>query len=332
MPAEWKMHKIVSVYKSGDKTYVKNYRPISHICVVSKVLERLIYDKIINSVSNCITQYQFGFQRNASTQQQLLIYFNQLIYIDFRKAFDSVPHNELLVKLWNLGITGTLWNRFSYYLNNRTQCISVDNQLSKTLPVISGVPQGSILDPLLFLIFINDLPSVITAQLFEFADDTKCFRQILSTLDIELIQKDLNSLFNWSVNNLLSFNLAKFVFMSFHRKFNSIYNVNGHTIIESSSCKDLGIVLTNSLTWQDHYEMISSKATKSLCLLRRVFKDSECAQAHKSLYITLVRSKVLYCSTLWRPYLLKDIESLEKYSEEPPNLFYLIIIQTTYLG
>ena len=119
MPAEWEMHKIVAVYKSGDNTSVKNYCPISLLCVVSKVLERLIYDKIINSVSNCITQYQFGFQRNASTQQQLLIYFNQLItsneeidtiYIDFRKAFDSVPHNELLVKLWNLGITGTLWN------------------------------------------------------------------------------------------------------------------------------------------------------------------------------------------------------------------------------
>ena len=109
MPTEWKMHKIVAVYKSGDKTSVKNYRPISLlICVTSKVLERLIYDKIINSVSNCITQYQFGFQRNASTQQQLLIYINQLItsneeidtiYIDFRKAFDSVPHNELLVKI-----------------------------------------------------------------------------------------------------------------------------------------------------------------------------------------------------------------------------------------
>ena len=112
--------------------------------------------------------------------------------------------------------------------------------------------------------------------------------------------------------NLLSFNLAKFVFMSFHRKSNSTYNVNGHTIIESSSCKDLGIVFTNSLTWQDHYEMISSKAYKSHGLLCRVFKDSECAQAHKSLYITLVRSKLLYCSTLWRPYLLKDIESLEK--------------------
>ena len=150
------------------------------------------------------------------------------ILTQFTLTYGSVPHNELMVQLWNLGITGTLWNWFSYYLNNRIQCVSVDNQLSKTLPVISGVPQCSILGPLLFLAFINDSPSAITSQLFEFADDTKCFKQMLSTLDIELLQKDLSSLFNWSVNNLLSFNLETFVFMSFHHKFNSTYNVSGH--------------------------------------------------------------------------------------------------------
>ena len=266
LPSEWKTHKIIPVFKSGDKTSVANYQPISLLCVISKVLERLVYDKVINTIAPSITPHQFGFQSNASTQQQLLIYFHQLItsreeidtiYIDFRKAFDSVPRNELLVKLWNIGITGTLWNWFNSYLSNRSQCVSVENHLSDCLPVISGVPQGSILGPLLFLIFINDLPSTIISQLLKFADDTKCFRQIISILDIQQLQEDLNSLFNWTINNHLSFNLSKFVFMSFHHKFNSQYIRNDHIINESPSCKDLGIIFTNSLSWRKHYEMIS---------------------------------------------------------------------------
>jgi len=165
------------------------------------------------------------------------------IYIDFQKAFDSVPHNELLMKLCREH--SNLWNWFNCYLQSRTQCVSMGNHLSNILPMLSGVPQGSILDPLLFLVFIN----VITSQILEFADDTKCFRQIISAADIKCLQEDLNSVFNWSVHNLLSFNLSKFIFMSFHRKFNSEYTINGHTIKESSSCKDLGIVFTNTLIW-----------------------------------------------------------------------------------
>ena len=137
-----------------------------------------------------------------------------------------MPHNELLVKLWNIGITGTLWNWFNSYLSNRSQCVSVENRLSDCLPVISGVPQGSMLGSLLFLIFINDLPSTIISQLLEFADDTKCFRQIISILDIQQLQEDLTSLFNWIINNHLSLNLSKFVFTSFHHKFNSQYIIN----------------------------------------------------------------------------------------------------------
>jgi len=318
LPSEWKIHKIIPVYKSWDKSSVANYWPISVLCVISKVLERLVYNKVIDTIATSITPHQFGFQRNASTHQQLLIYFHELItsreqidtiYIDFQKAFDSVPHNKSMVKLWNIGITGTLWNWFNCYLSNRTQYVSIGNCLSNYLPVISGVPQGSILGPLLFLIFINDLPSTIISQIFEFADDTKCFRLITSKSDIQQLQHDLNSLFNWTLNNHLSFNLSKFVFMSFHHKFSSLYNVNGHVISESSSCKDLGVIFTKSLSWREHYQMITAKPITHLdCYVG----FSHCPQAQKFLYISLVRSKLLYCSTLWRPHLLKDIELVEK--------------------
>ena len=122
-----------------------------------------------------------------------------------------MPHNELLVKHTNIGITGTLWKWFESYLSNGSQCVSISNSLSNCLPVLSGVPQGSILGPLLFLVYINDLPSVISSSntfIFAIADDTKCFKTIKTESDIQLLQNDLTSLTHWGDNNHLSFNIA----------------------------------------------------------------------------------------------------------------------------
>ena len=160
IPADWKLHKIIPVYKSGDKSNLRNYKPISLLCNISKILESLIYNKVIEFIHKSISSHQFGFQKHKSTLQQLLKYFNDLcisnnptdtIYVlDFTKAFDSVSHNELLLKLWSMGITGNLWKWFECYLTNRIQRVSVNNYLSTPLPVISGVPQGSILGPYCF--------------------------------------------------------------------------------------------------------------------------------------------------------------------------------------
>ena len=168
VPTGWKVHKIVPVFKAGDPSSVKNYRPISLLSNISKVLERLVFNKIISHVNTSISPLQFGFTEESSTLQQMLLFIDSIvnhpsqtdvIYLDISKAFDTVSHGILLSKLWHFGISGSLWAWFKNYLFNRYQRVSINNNLSHTLPVISGVPQGSILGPVLFLICMNDITS-----------------------------------------------------------------------------------------------------------------------------------------------------------------------------
>ena len=219
LPRDWKIHKIIPVFKSGDLTQVKNYRPISLLCNISKVLERIIYNKLINHVSCQINPAQFGFMQNRSTTQQLLIFLSNAftvhyqmdaIYLDISKAFDTICHAHLLQKLSMYNISGNLWLWFKNYLTNRFQFVSINNSHSYLLPVISGVPQGSILGPLLFILYMNDLPDAIHwSRALLFADDTKCFKHIKSPDDEQSLQNDLHNLASWSVASHLSFNPSK---------------------------------------------------------------------------------------------------------------------------
>ena len=207
LPSEWRTHLIKPIFKSGNRNSVRNYRPISLLSEVSKVLESLVYNGIVDFVTNSISVHQFGFLRGRSTLQRLLIFFSTLLgsssqtdvlYLDFKKAFDSVTHNELLHKLWNFGITDSLWLWVRAYLTNRRQCVSVGQSISNTLPVISGVPQGSLLGPLLFLVFINDLPSTLsTTMMLLSADDAKCLMPIFTLQDCSFLQSDLSRLSTW---------------------------------------------------------------------------------------------------------------------------------------
>ena len=158
-----------------------------------------MYKKIIDFINNSISFFQLGFLKGCSTLQQMLLLFNAIlssdsqvhvIYLDFQKAFDSVAHNELLLKLWNFGICDNLWHWMRAYLSCCQQYVSVGQSRSGVLPVLSGIPQGSILGPLLFLIFINDLPSALSSSLvLLFADDAKCFMSVSSQSDCLLLQK-----------------------------------------------------------------------------------------------------------------------------------------------
>ena len=327
IPDEWKCHLITPVHKSGDRSMVKNYRPISLLCVVSKVLERIVYDHTVGFIKNQISSLQFGFLRKRSSIQQLLIFLNiihssinsnsqcDVIYLDFGKAFDTVAHNELLVKLWSFGITGNLWNWFKVYLTGRRQSVAITNCCSEFLPVVSGVPQGSILGPLLFLVFINDiLECTSDSSLLLFADDTKCLKPIYDPVDCSLLQSDLDKLSLWSKQWKLSFNESKCTLVTFHSKLPVIphsYHINDQVIANCKQHKDLGVLMANDLSWSAHLQFITARAYKMLGLLRRSFSSSGSSSAMKSLYLSLVRSRVIYCSQVWRPFLLKDINILE---------------------
>ena len=165
IPNQWCIHCIIPIYKSGDKSSVNNYRPISLLCILSKVLGRIIYNCIMSFLSNNFTIHQFGFLPGRSALQQLILFTEKLfngkcnntavdvIYMDFKKAFDSVSHNALLCKLRSLGITGALHNWLTTYLKTRTQCVSIGSKCSNYCTVLSGVPQGSILGPLIWNIY-----------------------------------------------------------------------------------------------------------------------------------------------------------------------------------
>ena len=204
-----------------------------------------------------INPAHFGFLQNRSTAQQLLSFLsnafndrNQLdvIYLDISMAFDTVSHPHLLNKLSSFNIGGAVWQWFQAYITNRRQYISINGCNSCLLPVESGVPQGSILGPLLFIIYMNDIPnSVSFSNIYLFADDTKCFKHIKVQNDKDLLQSDINCLSNWSLTSHLSFHPSKSCHLSFNQKFSTSYTINGTTINSLVAHKDLGVLICNNL-------------------------------------------------------------------------------------
>ena len=202
-----------------------------------------------------------------------------MIYFDFRKAFDSVPHNELLFKLKSLGISGILWLWFKSYLFNHHHCVN-----SYLLPVLSGIPQGSILGPLLFLVYVNDIPDYITnSLLYLFADYTKCLKTISDPADSIKLQDDINSLNHWSEKWSLLFNHTKVVQNSFRSHLPTSYTIGTSSITKVESHKDLGITLSSNLSWDAHNDHIIAKAYSILGLLRRTFSPQNPTRSKKQL-------------------------------------------------
>jgi hypothetical protein len=319
---------VIPIFKKGEKYLASNYRPVSLTCICCKLLEHIVVSNILKHLDthNILVDNQHGFRSKRSCETQLLTLSHELlsnlhngvqidlIILDFSKAFDKVPHKKLLRKMDNYGIRGNTWNWVSAFLSNRTQQVALDGEVSSQMPVVSGVPQGSVLGPLLFLIFINDLPAAVTSKTRLFADDCILYRNITNQQDCTILQNDLNCLANWEKTWGMQFHPEKCNSLTVTRSqspFKHDYVLKGHILESVSTAKYLGITLSHNMSWDTHINNITSKANKILGFLKRNLKINQ--EETKSLaYKSMVRSNLEYCSSVWSPHTQKQKNNIEK--------------------
>ena len=326
LPSEWKLPNVVPILKKDDKHKVVNYRPISLTSLVMKVFERILYDKLLTRTQEKIDQRQHGFLKNKSCNSNLLTLTESIarslhekigtdvVYFDFAKAFDTVSHDLILQKLKvQYKIDGTLLKFFANYLQGRKQQVIIDNAVSNSVDVLSGVPQGSILGPLLFVLFINDIYESIDAEtnIELYADDTKIWREIKSESDCNFLQKDIAALYAWSRNNKMSFHPDKCKVVSiydFRPEFIKIlpfpklpYMIDSNDIDFSVCEKDLGVLVNERFRWEDHHSKVLNKAHQMLGFTKRTCHFISDSRKRRTLYLSLVRSNFEHASIIWRP-------------------------------
>ena len=285
VPNNLKIAKIIPVFKSDDKKLVSNYRPISVLPAFSKILERLMYNRLLHFIDqhNILSNSQFGFRKKISTTMALLELVDKIstsmekneftigIFIDLAKAFDTVNHQILLAKLYHYGIRGIAHDWFKNYLSNRLQYVHFNNTESNRLPVTCGVPQGSILGPLLFIIYINDLNVVSKLVTFiMFADDTNIFISGKNLDNITCtVNEELNIINEWFSANLLSLNIKKTNYILFGNKgmADVSISIGGSRITRVFETKFLGVIIQANLKWNAHISLIANKTSKTVELV-----------------------------------------------------------------
>ena len=328
VPSEWKEANVVPIFKKGSKKEPGNYRPVSLTSIVCKIMESLLRDGIVDHLkkNSLINNSQHGFMSSKSCQTNLLEFLEivtqiwdsstplDLVYLDFAKAFDKVPHSKLIAKLAAHGISGQVLNWIQDWLTGRRQRVKVNGEMSDWEWVLSGVPQGSVLGPICFIIFINDIDETakFITLIKKFADDTKIGQKIQTLEDRDKLQECLNYLVNWGSTWGMEFNVKKCKVLHLgnsNPKFT--YQMNGLDLVEVEEETDVGVRITNDLKSSKQCRIAAGKARGVLAQLTRSFHYRD-KYVFVRLYKQYVRPHLEYAISAWSPAQEGDKEVLEK--------------------
>ena len=321
---------ITPIFKDGDKLIPKNYRPVALTSHLIKVFEKVLRNAIVKHIedNNLLNPNQHGFRSGHSCLSQLVQHYDQItqhmengknidvIYLDFAKAFDKLDFTVTLQKVYNLGITGKIHRWIKSFLTGREQAVTVNGVKSQNQDVKSGVPQGSVIGPILFLILLGDIDEEVShASASSFADDTRILGAITGPEDVNAMQSDLDIIYQWSVLNNAQFNPDKFECLRYGRndaiKHSSAYKSNlGTEILAKQTVKDLGVNMSSSAEFSDHIAKVTMSASMKAGWVLRTFQTRSAAPM-----LTLWKSMVLphldYCCQLWNPWKVGDIQKVE---------------------
>nr|CAH8862562.1 unnamed protein product [Trichobilharzia regenti] len=334
-PNSWKKSYVVPIHKTGPTADIDNYRPINITSVVSRVMEKIVKKQIVQYLlsNDLISPFQYGFLNRRSCITCQLDYFDHItecvdkgrsaatLFLDVRKAFDKVPHKRLILKLLSYGISGRLLEWITSFLTGREQLVKVNHHLSTSKPITSGVIQGSVLGPTLFIVFINDIVSMIKyGKPYLFADDLKVVYDFdYNDMNIvSKIQEDLNSLCNWSEKWQLTFNPAKSGITYFGRwKPSMCLYMYGDLVSNTNTVTDLGITYSD-LTFTEHANKVVSDCKRLTGFVLRNFYTPE---ARLAIYKICIRPKLEYCAHLYSSFKSADRKKLKVSKDSLRNAY-----------
>ena len=330
VPKEWKRADITPIFKSGDKQVPLNYRPVSLTSVVCKICEAIIKRQWVDHLEreNKICNSQFGFRQRKSCVTNLLCFYSRAVdmiqerdgwvdcvYLDLKKAFDKVPHNRLIWKLQEKGgLGGKLLDWMKDYLSGREMRTVIREEKSEWRRVTSGVPQGSVLAPIMFLIYVNDMPEGVKSYMSLFADDAKLLKQVRGKEDCEDLQRDLDMVYDWSQDWEMEFNAKKCHVMKLGKSKNrptNSYKMGNENLKEVQEEKDLGVTFQDTLSPENHIGRLFGQAYRMLQNVKTAFHYMD-KDMMKKIIVTMIRPKLEYAAVVWSPHKKKNITKIER--------------------